>query len=118
MVAVTLTDWSGSALTERCPLPVTTVSLITGEWNWSPIPDAPVPVMPACNVTARGKVAITDKQNWGRLGMDETRADIGHKVHVLAGEKCWSLVPVSLSGNLSYWLRGWNMPGLTSNLAR
>ncbi|WP_053011318.1 phosphoribosyltransferase domain-containing protein [Yersinia pseudotuberculosis] len=87
VVAVTLTDWSGSALTERCPLPVTTISLITGEWNWSPTPDAPVPVMPACNVTARGNIAITDKQNWGRLGMDETRCDIGHMVHVLAGEK-------------------------------
>lgn len=87
VVAVTLTDWSGNALTEQCPLPVTTVSLVTGEWHWSPTPDAPVPVMPACNVTARGSVAISHKQNWGRLGMDHTGCDIGHQVHATVGEK-------------------------------
>lgn len=87
VVAVTLTDWSGTALAEGCPLPVTAVSLITGELNWFPTPGAPVPVMPACNVTARGSVEITTKQDWGRLGMAETRCEIDHIVCSHQGEK-------------------------------
>ncbi|HHZ9205946.1 TPA: phosphoribosyltransferase domain-containing protein, partial [Klebsiella quasipneumoniae] len=46
VIAVTLTDWSGEALSQNSPLPLHTVSLISGNWRWTPEPDAPVPVMP------------------------------------------------------------------------
>ncbi|MCV5591276.1 adenine/guanine phosphoribosyltransferase, partial [Escherichia coli] len=78
VIAVTLTDWSGNALSERTPLPVTSVSLVSGQWGWTPLPDAPVPDMPKVNVTSRGEWDIQGKQSWGRLGMLAPAADLGH----------------------------------------
>ncbi|QPK15128.1 phosphoribosyltransferase domain-containing protein [Pectobacterium versatile] len=85
--AVTLTDWSGSALAQRCPLPIQSISLVQGDWQWVPEPDAPLPVMPTVNVTARGNVAITGKQSWGRLGMVASAGDLGRDLCVSQGEK-------------------------------
>lgn len=87
VMAVTLTDWSGDALARRCTLPLQTVSLIQGDWHWAPNPDAPVPVMPAVNVTAAGSVPITGRQSWGRLGMATPAADLGADIKTHAGEK-------------------------------
>ncbi len=87
VVAVTLTDWSGDALATRCTLPVETVSLVQGDWHWEPNPDAPIPVMPAVNVTATGSVPITGRQSWGRLGMTMPRADLGLQIAPHVGEK-------------------------------
>ncbi|EFD6818952.1 adenine/guanine phosphoribosyltransferase, partial [Escherichia coli] len=83
----TLTDWSGNALSERTPLPVTSVSLVSGQWGWTPLPDAPVPDMPKVNVTSRGEWDIQGKQSWGRLGMLAPAADLGHEVSVHKGER-------------------------------
>ncbi|MDC9820055.1 phosphoribosyltransferase domain-containing protein [Pectobacterium polonicum] len=85
--AVTLTDWSGSALAQRCPLPLHSISLVQGDWQWVPKPDAPLPIMPTVNVTARGNVAITGKQSWGRLGMAEPAGDLGRDLRVVPSEK-------------------------------
>ena len=65
---VTLTDWSGNALAGKSPFPVTPIALMTGEWKWDPKPEAIPPVMPAVNVTARGTVPLSQRQDWGRLG--------------------------------------------------
>ncbi|WP_201285947.1 TRSP domain-containing protein, partial [Klebsiella pneumoniae] len=86
VIAVTLTDWSGEALCQNCPLPLHTVSLISGSWRWTPEPDAPLPVMPQVNVTSRGNVPITGKQSWGRLGMQIPASDLGLQVQVSHGE--------------------------------
>ncbi len=87
VVTVTLTDWSGSAITEQCPLPVTPVSLVQGDWHWEKKADAPVPVMPYVNVTATGSVPITGKQSWGRLGMSVPARDLGTSITASDGEK-------------------------------
>ncbi|MDC9615638.1 phosphoribosyltransferase domain-containing protein [Xenorhabdus khoisanae] len=87
IVTVTLTDWSGKAVVQRSPLPVSTVSLIEGHWQWDADISAPVPVMPQVNVTARGEVGIIGRQNWGRLGLDESQCEIGADIHVRADEK-------------------------------
>lgn len=87
VVTVTLTDWSGEALTKRCPLPVTPVSLVSGQWQWTPIPDAPVAVMPFVNVTSRGAVPVTGKQSWGRLGMIVPARDLGRHIVTFSGER-------------------------------
>ncbi|MFB4514528.1 phosphoribosyltransferase domain-containing protein, partial [Enterobacter hormaechei] len=87
VIAVTLTDWSGKALSERSTLPVTSVSLVSGKWGWTPLPDAPVPDMPKVNVTSRGEWDIQGKQSWGRLGMLAPAADLGHEVSVHKGER-------------------------------
>ncbi|MGM3175806.1 phosphoribosyltransferase domain-containing protein [Dickeya lacustris] len=87
VVTVTLTDWSGSTITEQCPLPVTSVSLVQGDWHWEKKADAPVPVMPNVNVTAAGRVAITGKQSWGRLGMSSSASDLGTTIITFTGEK-------------------------------
>ncbi len=85
VIAVTLTDWSGEALYQNCPLPLHTVSLISGNWRWTPEPDAPLPVMPQVNVTSRGNIPITGKQSWGRLGMQIPASDLGLQVQVGLG---------------------------------
>lgn len=87
VITVTLTDWSGDAIAAACPLPVTTVALVRGDWHWEKNPEAPVPVMPAVNVTASGSVAITGRQNWGRLGMSTPLADLGLHIVAAPGEK-------------------------------
>lgn len=87
VVTVTLTDWSGSAITEQCPLPITTVSLVQGDWNWEKNINAPIPSMPNVNVTASGSVAITGKQSWGRLGMAKSARDLGIAVTASVDEK-------------------------------
>lgn len=87
VIAVTLTDWSGKALSERSTLPVTSVSLVSGQWGWTTLPDAPVPDMPKVNVTSRGEWDIQGKQSWGRLGMLAPAADLGHEVSVHKGER-------------------------------
>lgn len=87
VVTVTLTDWSGGAITEQCPLPVTPVSLVQGDWHWEKKADAPVPVMPYVNVTATGSVPITGKQSWGRLGMSVPARDLGTSITASDGEK-------------------------------
>ncbi|MCS3431210.1 hypothetical protein M2387_001746 [Klebsiella sp. BIGb0407] len=87
VVTVTLTNWSGNAIAEQCPLPVISVSLVEGDWHWEKKVNAPVPVMPDVNVTAKGSVAIIGKQSWGRLGMAKPAGDLGTGVAVTAGEK-------------------------------
>ncbi len=87
VISVTLTDWSSNALSERSHLPVSSVSLVSGHWEWTPLPDAPVPDMPKVNVTSRGKWDIQGKQSWGRLGMLASEADLGHEVSVRKGER-------------------------------
>lgn len=98
VIAVTLTDWSDNALPERSPLPVKAISMVSGQWEWTPFPDAPVPVMPSVNVTSRGQWEIVGKQSWGRLGMAEPAADLGRNIvaspeeHILVlgtGEFVW-----------------------------
>lgn len=87
VITVTLTDWSGTALSARCPLPLTRISLVSGQWRWTPYPDAPVPVMPDFNVTSRGSMTITGKQSWGRLGMVAPAGDLGLDVTASHGER-------------------------------
>ncbi|MCV5179399.1 TRSP domain-containing protein, partial [Escherichia coli] len=65
----------------------TSVSLVSGQWGWTPLPDAPVPDMPKVNVTSRGEWDILGKQSWGRLGMLAPAADLGHEVSVHKGER-------------------------------
>ncbi|MEX2943135.1 MAG: phosphoribosyltransferase domain-containing protein [Pseudomonadota bacterium] len=86
-ITVTLTDWSGDALAQRSPIPIQYVSLVQGDWHWEKNPDAPVPVMPAVNVTATGSVPITGKQSWGRLGISSPSADLGRDIQTHPGEK-------------------------------
>lgn len=87
VVTVTLTDWSGDAIRAQCPLPVTPVSLVQGDWHWEKKLNAPVPFMPNVNITASGSVAITGKQSWGRLGMATPARDLGKAISVEKGEK-------------------------------
>ena len=86
VVTVTLTDWSSNAITRNCPLPVDVVSLVQGEWLWEPRLNAPVPVMPSVNVTAAGTVPVSVRQDWGRLGMQETTSVLGSHLQTEPGE--------------------------------
>ncbi|MBC8944898.1 MULTISPECIES: phosphoribosyltransferase domain-containing protein [Xenorhabdus] len=87
IITVTLTDWSGQSIIRRCPLPVSTVSLIEGNWQWEADSSAPVPVMPQVNITARGKTDIIGIQNWGRLGLADIQYDLGTDIQAKAGER-------------------------------
>ncbi len=66
---------------------ITSVSLVSGQWGWTPLPDCTVPDMPKVNVTSRGEWDILGKQSWGRLGMLAPAADLGHEVSVRKGER-------------------------------
>ncbi|MDU7840401.1 MAG: phosphoribosyltransferase domain-containing protein [Pantoea sp.] len=87
VVTVTLTDWSRDEIARQSPLPVDTVALVKGTWRWVPRPDAPVPVMPSVNVTGRGSVPVSTRQDWGRLGMDESYCETGKSLATERGEK-------------------------------
>lgn len=104
VIAVTLTDWSGEALSQNSPLPLHTVSLISGNWRWTPEPDAPVPVMPQVNVTSRGNVPITGKQSWGDSGCRYRRVTWVSRFRFRPVKTFWYWAPVNLSGSRSCWL--------------
>lgn len=92
IITVTLTDWSNNSLAQRqdAAIPTASVSAIAlafGEWDWQVTPNAPVPVMPEVNVTARGSVDITGQQDWGRLGVQDSRCELGSHIQAHAGEK-------------------------------
>ncbi|WP_333715499.1 phosphoribosyltransferase domain-containing protein [Pantoea eucrina] len=87
VITVTLTDWSGEAVQRHCPLPVESLSLVAGQWRWTPRPDAPVPLMPGVNVTAQGAVALCARQDWGRLGMDDSNCRFAGDIMAEAGER-------------------------------
>lgn len=87
VIAVTLTDWSGQSIAERSPLPIKTLSLVQGTWQWEADPNAPLPIMPNVNVTASGSVPIIGKQSWGRLGMTTPAGDLGASITASLGEK-------------------------------
>jgi len=87
VITVTLTDWSGEAVQRHCPLPVESLSLVAGQWRWTPCPDAPVPLMPGVNVTAQGAVALCARQDWGRLGMDDSNCRFAGDIMAEAGER-------------------------------
>ncbi len=87
VVTVTLTDWSGGAIKDNFPLPIDVVSLVRGEWNWQPRLNAPVPVMPHVNVTASGTVPLSARQDWGRLGMQESLLHLGNQITTKHGER-------------------------------
>jgi hypothetical protein len=98
VVTVTLTDWSGASLAERCDLPLKSVSLISGEWNWSQSKDAELPEMPNVNVTKSGTVAVSHQQNWGRLGMHTPNKGFG--MHI--AEKIQSGENILVVGTLEF----------------
>lgn len=86
VIAVTLTDWSGQSLIERSPLPIKTLSLVRGQWQWEAAIDAPLPTLPNVNITALGSVKITGKQSWGRLGITDAARDLGLDIHAVPNE--------------------------------
>lgn len=87
VITVTLTDWSNNALQQNTTLPVYAVSLMSGQWHWSPDLDASMPAMPNVNITAKGSVAISKNQSWGRLGMTIPTNEFGSGITALADEK-------------------------------
>ncbi len=68
VIAVTLTDWSGEALSQNSPCPYAYSIAHLRQLALDTEPDAPLPVMPQVNVTSRGNVPITGKQSRGDSG--------------------------------------------------
>ncbi|MGF1686522.1 phosphoribosyltransferase family protein [Photobacterium japonica] len=102
IITITLTDWSGerlSTLRRSTPrvstqqeIPIASVALMKGQWEWQPNPLAPLPDMPNVNVTAKGAAMLSSRQDWGRLGMthyngkgwvDRYHAHTGERILVL-----------------------------------
>ncbi|WP_159565412.1 phosphoribosyltransferase domain-containing protein [Budvicia diplopodorum] len=87
IVTATLTNWSDGKLASRLDIPVNEVCLVSGSWSWQPKPDAPVPVMPSVNVTARGLAPMATQQNWGRLGCEQHQLTLTSNHTQYAGKK-------------------------------
>ena len=85
--AVTLTDWSDEALASRTELPVQTITLLAGKWSWAPDADAELPVMPMVNVTQRGEAPLSDRQDWGRLGVADSSLMLGAGINAQQDER-------------------------------
>ena len=103
VIAVTLTDWSGEALSQNSPLPYI-------QYRSSPATGAghrtgcPASCHARVNVTSRGNVPITGKQSRGRLGMQIPASDTGLQFRFRAVKTFWYWAPVNLSGSRSCWL--------------
>jgi pyrimidine operon attenuation protein/uracil phosphoribosyltransferase len=71
IMTVTLTDWSKNTLPclSDTNIILKKVSLMSGDWCWTPKPNAILPLMPKVNISEKGKASITDRQDWGRQGM-------------------------------------------------
>lgn len=65
---VTLTDWCQSDLSKIVNIPLTPVSLVSGQWRWHANEQAHLPALPKAHSGATKQVAISASQNWGRLG--------------------------------------------------
>lgn len=87
VVAVTLTDWSGNALQSTIDLPVTSVSLVAGKWEWMADPASGPIEMPPVNVTAAGTSTVSSKQTWGRLGMTSPNDGLAKDTRTTNGER-------------------------------
>ncbi len=116
-ITVTLTDWSGDALAQRSPIPIQYVSLVQGDWHWEKNPDAPVPVMPAVNVTATGSVPITGKQSWAAWAFHRQVRIWGAIFRRIQGRNYWCWAAANLSGSPSCWLNAWKNRGPRLNSA-
>lgn len=110
VIAVTLTDWSGNALSERTPLPVTSVSLVSGQWGWTPLPDAPVPDMPKVNVTSRGEWDIQGNSHGADWGCSHLRPISAMRSPSTRGNVFWFSGPGNSSGSRSCLLNGSKLP--------
>ncbi len=110
VIAVTLTDWSSNALSERTSLPVTSVSLVSGQWGWTPLPDAPVPDMPKVNVTSRGEWDIPGKQSRVDWGCSHLRPISAMRSPSARGNVFWFSGPGNSSGSRSCLLNGSKLP--------
>lgn len=109
VIAVTLTDWSGKALSERSTLPVTSVSLVSGKWGWTPLPDAPVPILESQRNSPR-RMGHRGKTVLGPTGDIAPAADLGHEVSVHKGNVFWFSGPGNSSGSRSCLLNGSKLP--------
>lgn len=87
VISVNITDWSADALAARLNCPCSCVSLLAGQWSWTADPDAPEITMPDVNVSTRGRIPLSARQDWGRLGAQELRCDIGGHIQTQPGER-------------------------------
>lgn len=87
VVTVTLTDWSQTAVSDRCDLPVTSVSLLSGQWSWSGLPQTHHSVKAVTPPTVSATRASVPLSHWGRTGMDSIPTGFGHNVTTHPGER-------------------------------
>lgn len=87
VVSVNITDWSENALAARLDCPCSCISLLSGQLNWIPDPDAPEITMPDVNISTPGRIPLSARQDWGRLGAQELRSDIGGHIQTQTGER-------------------------------
>lgn len=89
VVMVTLVDWSGEAIRSITDLPVTSVSLAKGQWEWTPNPAATPTPSPnnTAHMTAAGHQPICVNQQWGRLAMDNVVDDFGLHIKAQTNER-------------------------------
>lgn len=87
VITVNLADWSDDGLENRIDADFSSFSLLSGRWNWQPKLDAPSVTMPNVNVSTPGKLSLSKRQDWGRLGMMECHCEIGEHIHAKSGER-------------------------------
>lgn len=87
VVTATLTDWSSGAVSQALGSMASQVSLLSGQWQWHPIPDAPLPVMPQVDKVALGNWQPYPERDWGRLGASEHPDALAPDLHSQPGQR-------------------------------
>ncbi len=87
IVAATLTDWSGGAVTARLGARSSAIALLKGHWHWQ-ANDAPPPDMPQVDVLGTGAWNANPANDWARLGVSRHPLPaIAQTLSVTAGER-------------------------------
>jgi len=87
IITATLTDWSDNAVTKALGEKASSVSLLSGKYDWQSLPNVPPPEMPQVNTVAQGAWKPNLALDWGRLGVINHRHTLTNKISVKANEK-------------------------------
>ena len=88
IILVSLVDWNEGNLEKTyLDIPMESLSLIYGNWEWTAKPDAPIQAMPNVSSTAQGLHDILAPTTWGREPSYLNIQPFAHTVHIQPHEK-------------------------------
>lgn len=87
VVTCVLTDWSGGTAAAQIGESASSISLLSGRYQFEEDMNAPLPDMPNVATVAEGEWAISRDQEWGRLGATSHLSNFGQSVSARPGQR-------------------------------